>query len=271
MLRCGGVRSSGHSCKKNGPSPETDGAYAPDQRSDAQTFGTSNPYILHQKREKLIMRKAFTIAMVCVCALTITTSMFAQIHKHTTPNPVRIPSQEAPAGLVTLFSNLGPTATNNYYAADGWVVSGSSAADFAEQWIAIPFIPKANSPVTRIQAALTYISGTNKFIVGIYNDNGSNAPGTRIAQYSLANAPAFGTCCTLVSKAITGAGVAVQAGKTYWLVINSNDQQAPDFEGVWDWSNEYTSYNAALAGWSTFEVGDNGVGESAAGIFGTTP
>jgi len=215
--------------------------------------------------------------LVCLAVLTLACgTLFAQVRKpqsaHTTPPVVRIPAQEVPAGLVTIFSNLGPSATNNYYAANGWVVSGSAGADFAEQWIAIPFIPKANSHVTRIQAALTYFGGTNQFIMGVYNDNGANAPGTRIVQFGMANAPAFGTCCTLVSKAITGAGIAVQAGKTYWLVINANDQTAPDFEGVWDWTNDYVSYNPALAGWTTFLIGDSGVGDSsAAGIFGTVP
>src|SRR5262249_10737844 len=119
--------------------------------------------------------------------------------------------------------------------------------------------------------AITNISGVNRFVVGVYNDNGAGAPGTLIQQFALQNAPVFGDCCQLVSKVISGAGIPVQAGKTYWLVANSNDNSAPDFEGVWNFSNLAVSYNPAKAGWTTFQVGDLGDGQPAAAVLGTVP
>jgi hypothetical protein len=215
-----------------------------------------------------------TVASLAVLTLACG-SLFAQRQKpqmaHADRSPIVIPAQDPPAGLVTIFSNLGPNNTDLYYSANGWVVSGSSAADFAEQWVGLPFTVKANSHVTRVQLALGNISGTNKFVVGIYNDNGSGAPGTVIAQFQMQNAPVFGTCCSLVTKAISGAGLAVQAGKTYWIVANSNDTTAPSFEGAWAFSNLSLAFDEAQGGWAGSNVGDFGAGQPAGAVFGTTP
>jgi hypothetical protein len=215
--------------------------------------------------------------LVCLAALTLSCgTLFAQAHSPkvahaTNPSAIRIPAAEPPAGLATIFTNLGPSNTDLYYSLSGWYVAGTNAPDTTEQWIGLPFTPKANSHVTRVQLALGYISGTNKFIVGVYNDNGSGAPGTPIQQFAMQNAPAFGVCCALVTKVLSGAGIPVAAGKTYWLVASSNNTSAPDFEAAWQFSNLAVAYDPQEGGWSSFQVGDLGAGQPAGAVLGTIP
>jgi hypothetical protein len=187
-------------------------------------------------------------------AVTFASGMlFAQGPKvgHTTHTGPIVPAKQAPATLKTIYSNLGPTATDDYNDTTGYYVLGpdNSVGD-SEQGIGQPFTPAANSHVTQLQAAIGYISGTSVVSLALYSDNAGVA-GTQLAAGLSTKIPDFGACCQLVT--VTIPSTAVKGGTQYWIVATSDDAKGPDFTGVWQSSNSGTiSYNEGLAGWAGF-------------------
>ncbi len=175
----------------------------------------------------------------------------------------------APAGTVTIFSNLGPTSTNLYDDAFGYCVTGDNQSDCgtSEQWIAMPFTPAKDSHATIIEAAIQYYAGTNALELSLYND-ADGAPGTSLKTVNVKNAPTDGTCCTLVAASLGTPGIALTGGTQYWVVATANDTLAPTFSGYWATANSYLAYNPAEAGWTTFNDPE---GQEAGEVKGTIP
>ena len=98
-------------------------------------------------------------------------------------------------------------------------------------WLAVPFTPSANASVKKVEAALSYISGTNQVLLSVNNDN-NGLPGNAIATFRVKNLPAFGSCCTFAA-ATSKAGIPVIQGVQYWLVVTTDSHDA-DFFGAWD-------------------------------------
>ena len=217
--------------------------------------------------------KTFTRALCCLFVLKLACgTLLAQSRPHTihvSPSGRVVPGALPPANI-TIFSNLGPTPTDLYYSANGWVVTGPADVTFGEQWVAVPFIAKQNSHAFRLQVAVGYLSGTNKFTLGLYSDSGGTV-GTALINTTVTNAPPFGVCCATVTKNLPPPGIALTAGTQYWVVARSTPTGADDFEGAWAFSNLGVAFNDAEAGWTTFSVGDFGAGQPAAAVLGTTP
>lgn len=194
-------------------------------------------------------------ALGCFFVLTLASGiLWAQGLKvaHTTPSGHNTPANE-PAGLKVIYSNLGPTATNDYNDTEGYYVLGpSNSVGDPEQWIGIPFTPKANAHVEVLQAAIGWESGTKVVDLGLYSDN-AGVVGTVLASGHSTQIPTFGTCCQVVTVSITS--TAVTAGTQYWLVATSDDTHAPNFTGVFQSSNQANiGYNVGQAGWGTFNA-----------------
>jgi len=206
-----------------------------------------------------MVARTFSRTLCCVFVLTLACgTLLAQTYQiqkprssHTQPSLVVTPAEELPAGLKTIYSNLGPTATNNYNATTGYNVDGpTNASLLGEQWIAAPFTPKVNAHVSQLRVAVGWISGTKRIIVGLYSDN-LGAVGTALATGATTHMGNFGACCQLAAVNITS--TAVTKGTQYWIVVTSDDTLAPDFYGAFAASNDVnTAYNPALAGWFTF-------------------
>jgi hypothetical protein len=206
-------------------------------------------------RRKLKMVGKTFKPLLCLFALVLACgTVFAQGHlpiAHTTPSKDVTPARATRDGLKAIFSNLGPTATNDYNDTTGYYVLGpSNSVGLTEQAIAIPFTPAQNSTVEVLQVAVGSISGTNLIVVGLYADS-AGAPGTLLADRESKNITAFGTCCSPVTVNITP--TAVTAGTQYWIGVSTDDVHAPDFTGVFQASNAAnTAGNEALEGWFTF-------------------
>ncbi len=173
---------------------------------------------------------------------------------HTTASAFITPGTPVPAGLKTIFSNLGPTPTDEYNDTTGYYVLGSAnGLGDSEQWIAFPFTPKANSHAEQIMTAVQWnSSGTNQFILTLNSDN-AGLPGTVLATMTVKNAPTFGTCCKFSSAKIASPGVALTAKTQYWVVAQADDVNASTFEGVWASSNDNNiAANEAQSGWFSF-------------------
>ena len=115
------------------------------------------------------------------------------------------------------------------------------------------------------------MSGIKKINRGIYSDSGG-VVGTVLpgGQGSTNKIPPAGICCQLAQVTLQGAGVALIAGTTYWLVATTDDAAAPTFTGVWQGSNTanigINTFSAPTGGWFK-----NGLFWPAGGISGTSP
>ncbi|HYM74700.1 MAG TPA: hypothetical protein VE377_01880 [Candidatus Dormibacteraeota bacterium] len=170
-----------------------------------------------------------------------------------------------PTGTRKLWSNLGPSPTNAYNATTGYYILGpNNSVGLSEQWIGVPFIPHVNETVTSLQVGAQWISGTNKFVVGLYSDSGGTV-GTLLASGEGSGAPAFGTCCATVN--VTIPATSISQGSQYWIVASSDDANAPDFTGVFVASNDANiSGDVGQAGWFSFTTNT-----PAAAAWGTIP
>lgn len=194
-------------------------------------------------------------ALACLFVLTLASGMlWAEGPKvaHTNHTGTITPFvPPGPASLQTIFSSLGPSATDAYNDTTGYYVLGpkNSVGD-GEQWIAFPFTPTANSTATELSVAVGWISGPKAIFVGIYSD-ASGDVGTVLGQGETNKVPAFGTCCTTVN--VTIPSTSLTAGTQYWVVVSTDDTNAPGFTGVFQSTNSSTiAYNPEEEGWFTF-------------------
>jgi len=222
--------------------------------------------MLVKKIVKVVTATLFALALACGTLLAQNrASDFFSVTRSTNITPFTDSTNAA----VTLYTNLGPTTTNEYYDADGYCVTGNNQATCgsSEQWIATPFTATKASHATQLQAAIQYQAGTNELQLSLYNDVGG-APGTSLKTVEVRNAPAAGTCCTLVSAPLGTPGVALTAGTQYWVVASADDTRAATFAGYWAFTNfANVAYNPAQAGWTVFQD----FGSEAVAVKGTVP
>ncbi len=147
---------------------------------------------------------------------------------------VRVPA----ANITTIFTNLGPSSTDRYDSFNGIPVAGNNVPFEPELWQAVRFTARTDSQAKTLAAAIGYISGTRKVNLGIYGDIGGTV-GTLLpgGQGSTTEIPDSGVCCELAKVKLPGAGVALIAGTQYWLVASPDNVNAPDFKGLWQFSN----------------------------------
>jgi hypothetical protein len=208
------------------------------------------PNILEDR--KMVLKRVLGCLFVMTLASGVLLAQDGLKVAHTTPSHSVTPYKSSdPAGIKTIFSNLGPNASDEYNDATGYYVLGpDNSVGLSEQWIALPFTPKANAHIVGLQVAIGLESGTSLVDVGLYSDS-SGTVGTVLASGHSTNIPAFGSCCQLVGVPITP--TAVTAGTQYWVVASSDDTNAPDFTGVFEASNQSNiAGDVGEAGWFTF-------------------
>jgi hypothetical protein len=133
------------------------------------------------------------------------------------PEAHPVPEEPLAAGVSLIYSNLG-TGTSVYNAGSGWTEAGVEANDEAIAE-AMQFTPDSTYLLLRIDAAFTYVQGTNGAKLILAEDNGG-VPGKIIYAASFTNLPTFGTCCTLQTAKLQPTKtsyVALNAGQTYWI------------------------------------------------------
>ncbi len=141
-----------------------------------------------------------------------------------------------------IFSNLGPP-TDAFFTGVGDLMAGKGAADAVETWLAMRFSPKADCHAQTLAAAVEYVSGDKKVNLGIYSDSNGTV-GTLLpnGQASTTEIPVYPSCCDLAEVVLPGAGVALSAKTTYWLVASTDDINAPSFEAFWLEAPVYSNY-----------------------------
>ena len=87
-------------------------------------------------------------ALSCLFALTLASGVLWAQGPRRSPTPLTrgpvVPFKAPPATLTTIYSSLGPSATNAYNDTTGYYVIGpNNSVGLREQWIASPFTPLA--------------------------------------------------------------------------------------------------------------------------------
>jgi hypothetical protein len=179
-----------------------------------------------------------------------------------------IPPQKTPAGLQTIYSNLGNSKSDPFNAEESWGVSGPNSYLGLAYSVALPFTPKSNSAVQQVRVAVGYASsGANQVNLSIYSD-ANGAPGTLLAgPVTVTDLPDLGTCCTLAVANFPL--VAVSAGVQYWVAANAPlTGTGSDFAGGWDWvATDIPMAENAGFGWDQFSADGLPAGE----VLGTIP
>ena len=142
----------------------------------------------------------------------------------------------APAGLTTIFSNLGKKYPKGVYeCCSGAGVTGpNNVFGDAMRWSAMAFTPASNTTVKRIEIGAGWTNnGTNKLAVSLYSDSGG-VPGTEIKRWHASSLPIYTFCCTTVSVH-SAVGVPVSAGVQYWIVLRT-DNTDPDTAIIWNYN-----------------------------------
>jgi hypothetical protein len=164
----------------------------------------------------------FAFAVGCLTSVSVTaqvvkTKINGGANLSTTGTPQTKTEEALPAGATVIYSNFG-TGSSVYDAATGWTEAGEEANDYplAE---AMSFTPDTSYVLVRIDAGLTWVTGTNGVKLELAEDN-AGVPGPVIFTASFTNLPVFGTCCTVqtVTLAPTKTDyIELKGGKTYWL------------------------------------------------------
>jgi hypothetical protein len=193
----------------------------------------------------------------------------ARIASHSTNVKVAPQDGNSSAATVSIFSSLGGS-TDPYNQYNGIQLTGNNVSDSSEIWLALPFKAKVDSHATILRAAVNYVSGTKKVNLGIYSDVGGTV-GTVLpgGEGSTTAIPDSGECCTLTQVRLEGAGVALTQGTQYWLIASTDDSDAADFKGNWNYSTlalgAYTQPRHGID-WTSYQPG-----LLAAEIRGTSP
>jgi hypothetical protein len=146
------------------------------------------------------------------------------------PSRILAPSAPLPAGVVTIYSNLG-TGDQTYNPNAGVGIVGKDAGQPLPQWVGIAFTPTADHMVQAIRVGATYVSGSNEMALLLDADE-NGVPGAMLHAWKLSDLPNFGSCCILQTRKYL-AGIPVKAGTQYWVVLRTMPQ-GTDTYGVWD-------------------------------------
>jgi hypothetical protein len=222
------------------------------------------------QRRKIVKKTLPLFCLVAVFGLTLAaqTQPGTPVFHTTEKSSVYLPAPEVPAGLKTIYSNLG-SGDDRYNYETGWTIIGPTwEGDGISGFFAIAFTPESNAHVTEALAAILYGgSGDNQVNLSIYSDS-DGVPGTLLAgPVTVANLAPTGTCCELAVANFPP--LAVSAGTQYWLVANTpTTGTGSNFYGTWAASPKVLQQ--AINSGSGWEVFDCYV-DAAGAVLGTVP
>ena len=155
--------------------------------------------------------------------------------------PPMLPDPED-AGLTIIAGNFSRYPLATYFSVFGnTIAQGGSNFPF-QVWEAMPFTPKANATVTKLEvSAGRQGGGTTGFELGLYSDD-NGVPGNLIAGAHVSKLPSYGQCCAVASLS-DPAGIPVTAGTQYWVAVTTN---ANDTD-IYAWAFNSTDMTALLS------------------------
>jgi hypothetical protein len=147
---------------------------------------------------------------------------------------IRTKSVAAPAtALSRIVDNLAEKYPDGRYDPyGGYNVVGPNASGFTSRnWTGVAFTPAADANVARIEVAVKLIAGSNRVVLSLRDDN-AGLPGAVLQSWAFSNLPPPVTCCT-VKVGTSDAGIPVQGGHQYWVVL-STDANSKDTFAEWN-------------------------------------
>jgi hypothetical protein len=201
---------------------------------------------------------------VCICCMVVMVTplaLSAQSSSVSDPGSAVSSFDAGTAGLVKIYSNLGPPH-QRYDANRGWKIR-------EYHWVAMPFTIEADATITQIKIGIQHVSKTNSFTLYLVEDAEGLPLGQVDGQWSLNHLPPVGSCCTL--KVVNDSqGIKVQKGEKYWLVAGTDatNFQTTD-QWAFTWNHTHSNDVAVLLAPLEWKAVHGGV--SAFAIYGTKP
>lgn len=179
--------------------------------------------------------KTLTRILLCLAVLTLACgTLFAA------------DDQRVPDSLTTIYSNLG-SKTDAYDDLALWGVFSPTSSN-VEQWVAMPFTPKANATVTQIQIAATAPDPNTIGFTLVLAADSAGLPGKSLHSWQLPILPLWQTCCQLVTLNYAK-GIEVEAGKQYWVVGKSATGAGGFWQQTWNHIAGNFAANLFNLGW----------------------
>jgi hypothetical protein len=142
------------------------------------------------------------------------------------------------ANAEVAYSNYTAGLGYNSAPAAGWVITGPGAAVPVPFSMANQFTSAASGILDTVTVSLGHESGGTNWVVSLYNDDGTNDPGTAITSwgfpYSMPNS-AGGGSITLVN---TTPSIMLSAGTKYWVAVAADWSTSPTLYGAWKWNSK---------------------------------
>ena len=134
--------------------------------------------------------------------------------------------------LTTIAGTLSDFPFGLYFSLYNYYVTGpNNTIGVPEYWQAVPFTPSNKVSVKEVDASVVHAEGVNEVVLTLYSDT-NGLPGKAMHSWHVKNLASFGTCCQLAVGKIK-AGIALTAGKQYWLSARTDSTNSDVFDG-WD-------------------------------------
>jgi hypothetical protein len=181
---------------------------------------------------KTVLLSTAALALLATSADAHPELMLSKDHRFVTALPqkgdhVIVPGKKNKYVYETIASN----PEGAYFCCYGSTLSGASSFLGKAYGVAEQFTLSSATSVTELAAAVGYVSGTHKVYLTLYSDNGSNSPGTQLAQGTGTSNTEFGYCCGITTAKISS--TKLSANTPYWIGITAyggTDYSAAPFQ-----------------------------------------
>jgi hypothetical protein len=189
------------------------------------------------------VKKTFAVSLVCLLVLATAVSLLAAdrsnlilgdtgvMVKH--PSKVMTPAAPPDPDLKTIAGTLSDYPYGVYFCCYGFYITGlkNLLGVVPEYWQAVPFTPSANMTVKEVEASVVWDEGVNEVVLSVNND-ASGLPGSVIEKFNVKGLATIGSCCQL-ALGKSKAGIPVNQGTQYWLVVSTNSKDSNIF-AAWE-------------------------------------
>ncbi len=169
-----------------------------------------------------------------------------------------VPFARPPHKLDTIFDNIGLKYPKGlYFCCFGDTVSGPNSQIGSTIWVGTQFTPAADAKVKEIDVAVGHVSGVNKVIINLAEDNGG-VPGNVLGTWPVTGLGTFGDCCQLAT--VTGVEhIRLAAGTPYWIFLSTDDSNSTTW-AAWPFNSTDQTDPMVVAGydgtsWTNFGAG----------------
>lgn len=162
-----------------------------------------------------------------------------------TKGPQSVTPAVRDAKLTTIAGNLSDYPYGVFFCCFGNTIAAGPPNFPFQVWVAIPFTPKADATITRMEVSVGTFGGgdAGAFQIQLLADS-NNSPGSPIKTFDVKTEPIYGECCTL-DVGNDKSGIPVNSGTQYWIAVTTSSKQTT-FAGGWAFnSTDMRSYEIA--------------------------